>query len=81
MDDTQLRRVVLDTLAGIAPELDPAILQGDRLLRLQVDLDSFDWLSFLVSLKEQLKVDIPESDYARLDTLDHLIAYLRKALG
>ncbi|MCC6535059.1 MAG: acyl carrier protein [Burkholderiales bacterium] len=45
-------------------------------LRDQLDLDSMDWLDVLVGLHERLKVDIPESDYARLVTLDDLVAYL-----
>jgi acyl carrier protein len=45
-------------------------------LREQVDLDSMDWLGFLVGLHRQLGVDIPETDYAKLVTLDDLLAYL-----
>jgi acyl carrier protein len=40
-----------------------------------------DWLNFLVALHERLKVEIPESDYARLGTLDQTVAYLAKKLG
>jgi acyl carrier protein len=39
-----------------------------------------DWLNFLVALHERLKVDIPESDYAKLVTLADLVAYLKKRL-
>jgi len=35
-----------------------------------------DWLNFLVALHEHLKVDIPESDYVRLGTLDQTVEYL-----
>ena len=63
-------------LATIAPELEPGELRGDKPLRSQVDLDSMDWLNFLVALHERLKVDIPEADYAKLVTLDDLLAYL-----
>ena len=51
-------------------------LVADQPLREQVDLDSMDWLNFLIGLHEKLKVDIPEADYARLRTLDDLLAYL-----
>lgn len=76
MDEKALRRKVLDNLTSIAPELDPATLEGDAPLRDQVDLDSFDWLRFLLALHEQLGVEIPETDYRRLTTLDGLVAYL-----
>ena len=32
--------------------------------------------NFLIALHRKLGVDIPESDYARLVTLDDLVAYL-----
>ncbi len=76
MDEQALRSTVLATLQSIAPELDPADLAPGRPLRNQVDLDSMDWLNFLVALHEKLKVEIPEADYARLVTLDDLVAYL-----
>ena len=55
---------------------------GDnRPLRLQVDLDSMDWLNFLIGLSQQLKVAIAESDYADLVTLKDLLDYLRARLA
>jgi acyl carrier protein len=75
-DDTALRDAVLETLRRIAPEVAAQSLQHDIPLRDQVDLDSMDWLNFLIALHRKLGVDIPESDYARLVTLDDLVAYL-----
>jgi hypothetical protein len=39
-----------------------------------------DWLNFLVALHEKLKVEIPESDYAKLATLDQIVEYLDRYL-
>jgi acyl carrier protein len=76
MNQDQIRATVLSELSEIAPEVDTATLAPDRPLREQVDLDSFDWLRFLVALHERLQVEIPESDYARLGSVDQLVAYL-----
>lgn len=81
MDEQALRKTVLATLQSIAPELDPADLAPGRPLRNQVDLDSMDWLNFLVALHEKLAVEIPEADYARLVTLDDVIGYLSAKLA
>jgi len=81
MNSTEIRAVALATLLSIAPEVEAAELRGDRPLRNQVDLDSMDWLNFLLGLHEKLKVDIPEADYARLVTLDDVVAYLQNKLG
>lgn len=76
MNTTELRAAVIAELRRIAPELEEGELKGDRLLRDQVDLDSMDWLNFLVALHERLEVEIPESDYGRLGTLDQTVDYL-----
>ena len=49
---------------------------GWKPLRNQVDLDSMDWLNFLLGLHEKLVVDIPEADYAKLVTLNDVLGYL-----
>ncbi len=76
MDEKALRTVVLTLLTTIAPELDPATLDGSAPLREQVDLDSMDFLNFLVAIQERLQVEVPESDYGQLRSLDDLIRYL-----
>ena len=80
MKPEELKAQVLKLLTTIAPELDATSLRADRPLRNQVDLDSMDWLNFLVALHERLKVDIPEADYGKLATLEQLLAYLREKL-
>lgn len=80
MDDTALRHKTLAILQTIAPEIEPDEIVGSRTLRSQVDLDSMDWLNFLIALHEQMKVEIPEADYARLVTLDDIVAYLAARL-
>jgi acyl carrier protein len=81
MNDTDVRVVVLATLKSVAPELEEPTLLDDRPLRLQVDLDSIDWLNFLLRLHERLKVEIPESDYRRLVTLADIVIYLVEKLN
>lgn len=76
MTADDLRAIVLRTLAGIAPEMDPAELRPEISLRDQLDLDSMDFLNFVIALHEQLRVDIPESDYSKLASLDDAVAYL-----
>jgi len=73
-DPNEIRKVVLEELRRIAPELED--VAPAKPLRDQVDLDSMDWLNFLVALDERLKIDIPEADYRKLGTLDQIVAYL-----
>jgi acyl carrier protein len=81
MDHTTLRQTVFDVLHRIAPEVSADEIDPAVPLRDQVDLDSMDWLNFLVGLHARLGVDIPEADYRRLATLDQLLAYLAAKVG
>jgi acyl carrier protein len=81
MNIAEVRAGVLAELKRIAPELEDGELAPAKPLREQVDLDSMDWLNFIVALHERFKVEIPESDYARLGTLEQTIAYLGKKLS
>ncbi|QBJ96930.1 acyl carrier protein [Rhodococcus sp. ABRD24] len=73
----KIREIVVEALGTVAPEVDSELLVPDQPLRDQVDLDSMDWLNFLVGLRAALGVDVPESDYPRLVTLDDLVSYLQ----
>ena len=75
-----LRTLVVATLLDVAPEVEAGDLRDDVPLRKQVDLDSMDWLAFLVGLHDELQVDIPEADYAKLVTLGDVVDYLQARL-
>lgn len=72
---------VIAAIKAIAPEIEQDALVTGQPLRAQVDLDSMDWLNVLVGLHQRFGVDIPESDYARLGSLDDIAAYLADKLG
>jgi acyl carrier protein len=76
-----LRDLVLDTLRGIAPEIDPAGIDPSVDLREQIDLDSMDFLNFVTGLRDATGVDIPERDYAHVATIDGCAAYLDRRAG
>jgi acyl carrier protein len=62
---TAIRRA----LGGIAPEADLDALAPDADLQEELDLDSMDFLNFLIALSELTGVHVPESDYAEVRTL------------
>lgn len=76
MTTEDIRNEVLGVLTSIAPEVDVDDIRDDVLLRNQVDLDSMDWLNFLVGIHKRLNVDIPEADYASLRTLADVVGYI-----
>jgi acyl carrier protein len=76
------RATILDLLrrciAEIAPETNVAALDPARALRRQVDLDSADWLNFLVAVHERTGVDIPDAQAGRLGTLDQIADFVQQ---
>jgi acyl carrier protein len=76
MTPNEIREAVLQALVDVAPEADPSTLRPDVDLRDQLDIDSMDFLNFVIAVHEELHVDIPESDYDRLRTLDDVVAYV-----
>jgi acyl carrier protein len=71
-----IKRAIIDALTRIAPEIDPESIQSGASFRDQLDLDSMDFLNFVLGLHDRLGIDIPEVDYPRLYTLDGAVAYL-----
>ncbi len=72
----ELQATLLRLLSEIAPEIDPAAIDPHTSLRDQIDLDSMNFLDFLISVDEALHIAIPERDYGRLQTLDGCLTYL-----
>lgn len=77
MTDDELRQIACGVLSQIAPEADLQALDTDVELQEQLDIDSMDFLNFVIGLNEATGVDIPERDYPRLATLDGCVEYLR----
>lgn len=76
MSDSELRELVCATLAEVAPEADLGALEDDVDLREQLDIDSMDFLNFVIGINEATGVEIPERDYPQLATLHGCVEYL-----
>jgi acyl carrier protein len=77
MTEADVRTGIVQALRTVAPEADLSRVGEDEDLREALDIDSFDFLNFLVGLHEKLGVDIPESDYGKVRTLKSLVGYMR----
>jgi acyl carrier protein len=76
VNEPELKPIVLGALRRVAPEADPSRIDPKESLRDQLDIDSMDFLNFLIAIHEALGVDIPEADYPRLSTLQAILEYL-----
>jgi acyl carrier protein len=78
MNDADIRRLAAEVLSGIAPEADLSTVDETQDLREALDLDSMDFLNFVIGLGKGAGVKIPESDTPKLFTLKSLCAYLAR---
>lgn len=81
MTRRELESVVLDALSRVAPEIDRAAVLPTVDVREQLDIDSMDFLNFVLALHEHLHVEIPEAEYQRLSTVDGAVVYLDAKLN
>jgi acyl carrier protein len=71
-----LAQLILDTLTAVAPDVDPAALVSDVAFRDQFEIDSVDFLNFVLALEKKLDRRIPETDFPKLSSLKGCLEYL-----
>jgi len=76
MNREELARRLLELLTAIAPDVEAESVIPGVAFRDQFDFDSMDTLNFAIALHRELGVDVPETDYAHLASLDQCVAYL-----
>lgn len=76
MTRDQLRKVVCDALASVAPEIDFEGLDPTRDIREQCDLDSVDFYNVVLAIHTTTGIAVPEVDYPKLATLNGCLDYL-----
>ncbi len=81
MDQETLKQEILNQLREAAPDADPDSLEADTPFRDQFEMDSVDFLNFVLGLEKRLGVSIPEYDYPQLASLEGARYYLTEKLG
>ena len=76
-----MRQIVRQALGNVAPEADLDAIDPAKDLRDQIDIDSVDFLNFVIAVHKVLGVDIPDADVPKLTTLNSCVAYLRSKTG
>ena len=81
MTEAEIRQIVKQALNNVAPEVNFDEIDPAKDLRDQIDIDSVDFLNFVIGLHKELNVEIPDADLAKLITLDGCVAYLTNKAG
>jgi acyl carrier protein len=81
MNRDEIQAITLEVLRTVAPEADLAAIDPATSFRDQFEIDSVDYLNFVLALEKRLGIRIPELDYPRLSSLDGCVAYLLAKAG
>jgi acyl carrier protein len=76
MTPEQARDLIFDVLADIAPEVDRASVDDSLDLTEQLDLDSMDYLTWMIGISEKTGTDIPQRDVSNFMTIHGAVSYL-----
>lgn len=76
MEKSEIRKIIVDIIAEIAPDEDVSNLKDDIRLRDQLELDSMDFLDIVMELRKKYNIEVPEADYSHLESLNSCVEYL-----
>ena len=77
MNDLQsIKQSICRLIVDIAPEVNTDDLDHNEDIRDELDLDSMDFIRLLESIDKVLGVNIPESDYSKVNTLQSMAEYI-----
>ena len=76
MTKEEIAQVIKDIIGEILPDEDLTALEPDKPLRDQLELDSMDFLDLVMELRKRYKIEVPESDYPQLVSLNSTVEYL-----
>ncbi len=75
MTKEEIKAAIIEQILEIAPDIDEADILPDKNIQRSLEIDSFDFLKILTAMYEVLEVEVPEADYAKVDTLEHMMEY------
>ena len=80
MNDEAIKAGVLRVLTRVVPEAQGEEVDPDVTFRDQFDIDSLDYLNFVLALEEEFDIRVPEVDYPRLGNFSSAVSYLASLL-
>ena len=76
MNDSELKEGILRALARVAPEAEGVVVDPNEPFRNQFEIDSMDFLNFILGLEKDYGIKVPETSYPRFGNLSGAIASL-----
>ena len=80
MTKDEIRQTIIQAIYDIAPEHEGEEIPEKENLQESLEIDSYDFLNLLTELAEKLDVEVPEDDYGKVDTLEHMVDYFAERI-
>lgn len=72
------QQIILAAIQEVAPEIEQDDIDMDEDIREECDLDSMDFINYLIALKKSTGISIAEGDYTQVNTFNKMLTYLKK---
>lgn len=76
MTPSEAREILAEAFLDVAPDSDPTTIASDAAYREALGIDSMDFLEILELVATRTGVEVPESDYGAIETMDAFATYL-----
>lgn len=76
-----IQSAVVEVFKKIVPEARAETVDADEAFRDQFEIDSLDFLNFVLALEERFGLHVPETDYPRLGSLSGAVTYLQERMS
>lgn len=81
MNNEDIKLQIRQILTNVVPEAKDEEIDPHVALRDQFDIDSLDFLNFVLALEKEFEVKVPETAYPRFGSLDGAVSYLASLLA
>ena len=81
MTKEEIKKKIIEQIYEIAPEHEGETISENENIQRSLEIDSFDFLNLLTALNDELGVEVPESDYGEVDTVEHMVDYFARHMS
>jgi len=80
MNKEDIKKTIIKEIVNIAPDIEEDEIEENENIQESLEIDSFDFLKILTALNEDLGVEVPESDYDKVKTVNKMAEYFAQRM-
>jgi len=80
MNKDEIKSIIIKTILEVAPDIEEQEIEPNENLQQSLEIDSFDFLKILTQMNEEISIEVPESDYSKVGTLEDMAEYFMQQI-